>query len=98
MSRPRVPEPAYGAQPPPSVDSRDSHGASSLHDNAQRLYYDDEEVEQPQNQHDRRPSYNYPTDQPQPSYNHREQSYDPYGATASLNLTLNPFFPLTPME
>jgi hypothetical protein len=82
MSRPRVPEPAYGAQPPPSVDSRDSHGASSPHDNAQRLYYDDEDVEQPHpgtHQYDRRQQYPYPTDQNQHSYNHREQPYDPYG-------------------
>lgn len=94
MSRPRAPEQAYGAQPSVNVDSRDSHRAGSPHENVRRLYYDDEDFEQPHssaNQYDRRQPHTYPTEQSQHSYDHREQPYDSYGMVAGLILLLMHF-------
>lgn len=79
MSRPRIPEPAYGA----SVDSRDSYPASppaAAHHNGP--YYDDDEppagaqYRPPQQQQQHLP-YNGGAQPPQ-------QPYDPYGARRSL--------------
>lgn len=90
MSRPRVPDPAYGGQPPINIESRDSFGTTSP-ENVNRLYYDDEDVEhqqsnpnsQPPNQQysqydNRRPQYPYPNE-PLQGYPQNDPGYDSYG-------------------
>lgn len=89
MSRPRVPEPAYGAQSPRSADSRDSYGVSPPQENVAQLYYDDEDVEQSHagaQQYDRRQQYPYPSDQGQQAFKGQDPPYDPYGTTGCSTL------------
>jgi hypothetical protein len=72
-----------------SVESRDSYSTNNP-SGVNRLYYDDEDVEQPphgpRQQYDRRQQHPYPNEPPQ-GYNQNDSSYDPYGITYSLDWT-----------